>query len=247
MANRADYLYDDAGVRGSLSTDANFVILGDYNSDPLDGDSYPGAIDQLLDSPRVVDTLPSSLGGAQESEIQGGANLTHKTDPKYDTGDFGDVPRPGNLRIDYVLPNVGTQVDEARVFWPTREEETFRLTGLYPFPTSDHRRVWTRLRFPIAPAPSASPSPRQDTASPSASGEESRLANSGTHADLVLGVGLASGASGASRGSRHEVTAAAPESHAPRSVAEGQPAPQHSHVECHTSHSSPCSLLRRSG
>ena len=197
VANRADYLYDDAGVRGSLSTDANFVILGDYNSDPLDGDSYPGAIDQLLDSPRVVDTLPSSLGGAQESEIQGGANLTHKTDPKYDTGDFGDVPRPGNLRIDYVLPNVGTQVDEARVFWPTREEETFRLTGLYPFPTSDHRLVWTRLRFPIAPAPSASPSPRQDTASPSASGEESRLANSGTHADLVLGVGLASGAAGA--------------------------------------------------
>ena len=51
----------------------------------------------------------------------------------------------------------------------------------------------------------------------------------------------------ASRGSRHEVTAAAPGSHAPRSVAEGQPAPQHSHVECHTSHSSPCSLLRRSG
>lgn len=41
VANRADYLYDDA----------NFVILGDYNSDPLDGDSYPGAIDQLLDSP----------------------------------------------------------------------------------------------------------------------------------------------------------------------------------------------------
>ena len=63
IANRADYLYDDNGVRGGLATDANFVILGDYNSDPLDGDSYPGAIDQLLTSPRVVDTMPTSAGG----------------------------------------------------------------------------------------------------------------------------------------------------------------------------------------
>lgn len=150
VANTADYLYDDTGTKGGRLTGENFVILGDYNSDPLDGDSYPGTIDQLLTSPRVVDTLPTSEAGPLEAQLQGGANLAHKTDPKYDTGDFGDEPRPGNLRIDYILPNAGTQVDEAKVFWPTRDNELFRLTGLRPFPTSDHRMVWTKLRFPKA-------------------------------------------------------------------------------------------------
>ncbi len=56
----ADYLYDDDGEYGSLDGDAKFVIMGDYNADPNDGDSWPGAIDQLLDSSRVVDPLPSS-------------------------------------------------------------------------------------------------------------------------------------------------------------------------------------------
>lgn len=51
VANTADYLYDDTGTKGGRLTGENFVILGDYNSDPLDGDSYPGAIDQLLTSP----------------------------------------------------------------------------------------------------------------------------------------------------------------------------------------------------
>ncbi|MDC4233810.1 endonuclease/exonuclease/phosphatase family protein [Actinomyces sp. B33] len=157
IADRADYLYDDAGVVGGLPVDANFVILGDYNSDPLDGDSYPGAIDQLLTSPRVVDTLPVSKAGPIEARLQGGANAQHLTDPIYDTGDFGDDPRPGNLRIDYVLPNAGTQVNEARVFWPTREDPLFRLTGVHPFPTSDHRLVWARMRFPTAAAPADDP------------------------------------------------------------------------------------------
>ena len=193
VANRADYLYDDNGVRGGLSTDANFVILGDYNSDPLDGDSYPGAIDQLLTSSRIVDTAPTSLGGEREAEFQGGANLSHKTDPKYDTGDFGDDPRPGNLRIDYVLPNVGTQVEDAGVFWPTREDETFRLTGLYPFPTSDHRLVWSKLRFPRSLAPSEPNPSTSHPEMPSPSGEGPRLANSGAHSGLlglVVGAGV---------------------------------------------------------
>lgn len=197
MANRADYLYDDNGVRGGLPSDANFVILGDYNSDPLDGDSYPGAIDQLLTSSRIVDTAPTSLGGEREAELQGGANLTHRTDPAYDTGDFGDNPRPGNLRIDYVLPNVGTQVEGAQVFWPTRDDELFRLTGLSPFPTSDHRLVWAKLRFPrvLTPSESRPSASQRETTSPSASSGAPRLANSGAQSGL-LGGSIAAGAGG---------------------------------------------------
>ena len=202
VSNRADYLYDDNGVRGGLSADANFVILGDYNSDPLDGDSYPGAIDQLLTNSRVVDTAPTSLGGQREAELQGGANLTHRTEPKYDTGDFSDTPRPGNLRIDYVLPNTGTQVEDAGVFWPTREDEAFRLTGLYPFPTSDHRLVWSKLRFPGSLAPSEPSPSASHPETPPSSGEGPRLANSGAHSGL-LGLVVAAGVGGALLLARH--------------------------------------------
>ncbi len=47
------YIYDDAGRFGGLPAGAHFVIAGDQNSDPLDGDSIPGSIQQLLDNPRI--------------------------------------------------------------------------------------------------------------------------------------------------------------------------------------------------
>ena len=45
--NGADYIYDDNGVAGGWAGDY-FVIAGDQNSDPLDGDSIPGSAQQLL-------------------------------------------------------------------------------------------------------------------------------------------------------------------------------------------------------
>ena len=82
-----------------------FVIAGDQNSDPLDGDSIPGAIQQLIDNPRVNDKVtPSSVGGPEQDELQGGINATHLSDPAFDTADFSDSA-PGNLRADYVLPS----------------------------------------------------------------------------------------------------------------------------------------------
>lgn len=156
------YLYDDAGGRGGLASDAEFVILGDYNSDPGDGDSWPGAIQQLLDSPRVFDPLPSSEGAVEADALQGGANLDHISNPRYDTADFNDNPAPGNIRVDYVLPSAGgaLEVTESGVFWPTRDDELFRLTGEFPFPTSDHRLVWVDLQITgDEPAPSPEPTP----------------------------------------------------------------------------------------
>ena len=43
----SDYIYDDDGTHGGLPAGARFVIAGDQNSDPLDGDSIPGAAQQL--------------------------------------------------------------------------------------------------------------------------------------------------------------------------------------------------------
>ena len=99
------YIYDDEGRRGGLRPGSRFVIMGDQNADPLDGDSVAAAINQLLDSRWITDPRPTSAGAVEAARLQGGANLTHRGDPAYDTADFNDNPAPGNLRADYVLPS----------------------------------------------------------------------------------------------------------------------------------------------
>jgi len=141
-----DYMYDDAGHRGGLARGARFVIAGDQNSDPLDGDSVPGAAQQLIEHQRIEDPLPTSEGGPEAADRQGGANLTHLSDPAYDTADFADTS-PGNLRADYVLPDRRLRVEGAEVFWPVPSDPLSRLTGEFPFPSSDHRAVWVDLRL----------------------------------------------------------------------------------------------------
>jgi Endonuclease/Exonuclease/phosphatase family len=143
LPSRSGYLYDDQGRRGGLAPGARFVIMGDQNSDPLDGDSVPGSAQQLLENPRVNTSLtPTSPGAPEQAALQGGANSTHRSDPAFDTADFLDVPGPGNLRADYVLPSRSLRMLDARVFWPLRADPLFRLVGVFPFPTSDHRLVW---------------------------------------------------------------------------------------------------------
>lgn len=143
-----EYIRDDRGGTGGLSPRESFVIMGDQNSDPADGDSAPGAIQQFLDNHRLVDPMPSSEGATEASARQGGANTTHRSDAAYDTADFSDVPSPGNLRTDYVLPSrKGLLYTDSGVFWPRSDDPLSRLTGEYPFPTSDHRMVWLDLRL----------------------------------------------------------------------------------------------------
>jgi len=139
---RSAYIYDDEGDRGGLTPGARFVIAGDQNSDPLDGDSVPGAIQQLLDHPRIDDAfVPASAGAVEASALQGRINTTHRSDPRFDTADFADSA-PGNLRADYLLPGkTGLKVRGGFVFWPALNDPLSRLTGVFPFPTSDHRLV----------------------------------------------------------------------------------------------------------
>ncbi|TDN92310.1 endonuclease/exonuclease/phosphatase family protein [Microbacterium sp. BK668] len=141
------YIYDDEGRRGGLSPADSFVILGDQNADPFDGDSVDAAITQLLDNRRITDPKPASAGGPEASILQGGANLTHRGDPAYDTADFADTA-PGNLRADYVLPSTKLSVVDAGVFWPLSTDPLSALTGTFPFPSSDHRLVWVDLQVP---------------------------------------------------------------------------------------------------
>ncbi|WP_203137986.1 endonuclease/exonuclease/phosphatase family protein [Microbacterium sp. JZ31] len=138
------YMYDDEGRRGGLSPSASFVIVGDQNADPLDGDSVDAAIDQLLHNRRIQDPRPSSQGAVEAARLQAGANTTHRADPRYDTADFADTA-PGNLRADYVLPSRDLRVSGSGVFWPVQADPLSALTGVYPFPSSDHRLVWVDI------------------------------------------------------------------------------------------------------
>jgi hypothetical protein len=146
--NTSSYIYDDDNQYGGLQPGSLFVIAGDQNSDPLDGDSIPGAIQQLLDHPLInTKFTPSSPGGPEQALLQGGANLTHRSDPAFDTADFADTA-PGNLRADYVLPRKNLQIMDGAVFWPLSSDPLFRLVGVFPFPSSDHRLVWIDVRIP---------------------------------------------------------------------------------------------------
>ena len=142
----SDYIYDDEGVTGGLEPGELFVIAGDQNSDPLDGDSVPGSIQQLLEHPLVnARVAPWSPGGAYWSDVQGLLNEGHLSDPIYDTADFCDFAGcgPGNLRADYVLPRKGIQIRGAGVFWPRPDDPGYDLTGAgFPAISSDHRLVW---------------------------------------------------------------------------------------------------------
>jgi Endonuclease/Exonuclease/phosphatase family len=149
LPSRSGYLYDDRGRRGGLKPGARFVIMGDQNADPFDGDSVPGAAQQLLENPRVnTSRTPTSPGGPEQAAVQRGANLSHRGDPAFDTADFLDVPGPGNLRVDYVLPSRNLRILDGAVFWPLSSDPLFRLVGTFPFPTSDHRLVWVDVRVP---------------------------------------------------------------------------------------------------
>ncbi len=151
IPSRSGYIYDDNGMSGGLPPGDMFVIAGDQNADPYDGDSTPGAAQQLLDHPLVnTKVTPDSEGGPEQAALQGGANDTHLSDPAFDTADFSDDVRfgPGNLRADYVLPRKNLLILDAAVFWPLSSDPLFPLVGTFPFPSSDHRLVWIDVRVP---------------------------------------------------------------------------------------------------
>lgn len=114
------FIRDDAGGFGGLPAGRRFVIVGDLNADPVRGDSFPGAIRQLLEHPRVNPDVTPGSGGFGS-----------------DTADFSS----GRLRVDYVLPSrEGWAVTGSGVFWPRSTEPGGTLVS-----ASDHRLVWMDL------------------------------------------------------------------------------------------------------
>ncbi len=121
-----------------------FVLLGDFNLDPEDGAGDRETMRRLLAHPRLQDPQPSSRGAVAAARAQGGANRDHKGPARLDTADWKDAPGPGNLRVDYVLPEAGLKVAGAGVLWPEGGEGPA------------HRLVWVDLTFGDSASPQAS-------------------------------------------------------------------------------------------
>lgn len=137
------YIYDDRGNYGGLHPDSYFLIMGDLNADPQDGNARSGAINQLLSSPLINTCLtPVSRGGAVD-----GHNNNHLGPHEADTSDFGDY---GNYRLDYVLPSHNLTITHAFVFWPIPNDVLYRLVGTGdPVISSDHRAVTVDIEIPL--------------------------------------------------------------------------------------------------
>ncbi|MFN3577368.1 MAG: endonuclease/exonuclease/phosphatase family protein [Tabrizicola sp.] len=113
--------------------DAPFVLLGDGNLDPADGDGRREGIAALLSYPGLTDPLPKGSHGRVEPG--------HLGDPALDTVFYDG---PGGLRLDYVLPSSALTVTGAGVLWPGPDDP------LWPDlqAASRHFPVWVEVTLP---------------------------------------------------------------------------------------------------
>ncbi len=132
-----DYLYDDKGKKGGIEKNSSFIIFGDMNADPNDGEAYDNAIDQLLTHPKVnkATALGEKIPMSKEAELQV-QRISKKGKLKYHTSVFG-------LRLDYVLPSSDLSVKESGVYWLGKNDKLNYLTQGKK--GSDHRLVWVDI------------------------------------------------------------------------------------------------------
>lgn len=116
--------------------DGKFVLLGDANLDPADGDGRREAIRALLDDPRLLDPRPKRPGGPMAD------SPGHTGDPALDTVAW-PLPDPGHRRVDYVLPSIDLEILGAGVHWPPRGTPEADIVAT----ASRHRVVWVDLRL----------------------------------------------------------------------------------------------------
>jgi len=132
--------HDETAFWAGYDPGGPFVILGDTNLDPVDGEGRRDAWAAI--APLVQDPQPRSAGGA--AAPQDGANAAHEGDPAQDTADWPDSDGPGNMRVDVVLPAKGLTVVGSGVFWPAPGEPLADTVAA----ASRHRLVWVDLDLP---------------------------------------------------------------------------------------------------
>lgn len=123
----ATWIRDDRGGQGGLAPDASFVLLGDLNADPDEGNSIDNPVGTwLLSHARVNGTFVPT---ADEAGVRAFPDL-----------DPDDTAR-WRLRVDYVLPSADFTVLGGQVVRPVDPAGPA---------VSDHFPVWLDLQIPGA-------------------------------------------------------------------------------------------------
>lgn len=110
-----------------------FVLMGDANADPLDGDAERSALLQLLSHPALQDPQPRGSHGRSQERGQ-------KGDPALDTALY----EFGGLRVDYVLPSADLDLIDSGVLWPGEEDPLAANLAK----ASRHAPVWIEVTLP---------------------------------------------------------------------------------------------------
>ena len=114
---------------------ASFIVLGNANFDPVDGNGLRDSMEAFLNRADLQDPAPRSEGGAFA------ADPDHMGDPSLDTADWPDYA-PGNLWVSYVFPAMDWTVGDAGVFWPAPSDPDAKLLGDDGLAAGPHRLVW---------------------------------------------------------------------------------------------------------
>ncbi|NUL47660.1 endonuclease/exonuclease/phosphatase family protein [Cellulosimicrobium funkei] len=145
---RDEYIVDDEGRPGGLSTGDPFVLAGDFGpltGTPLDDSDHPSAVAGMLEADLIQDPEPVSQGAENLDEGEPAATEV--------------VGREGGAwtlaRSDYLLPSSSVTAAASGVFWPVPGQLGSQLTRVNapggelgePNETtpSEHRLVWTDL------------------------------------------------------------------------------------------------------
>jgi endonuclease/exonuclease/phosphatase family metal-dependent hydrolase len=131
--NTSTYIYDDKGNKGGLKANTAFVIMGDQNASPDEGNAITDGIKSLLSHPDVNNELPPTSKGGAEHTI---ANAFAKNHTAF-----------WRMRADYVLPSrKGFKILDSGVFWPGKGEPMAELVEKRES-SSDHRLVWVKVKI----------------------------------------------------------------------------------------------------
>lgn len=129
------YIEDDAGKSGGLSKDATYALLGQLNSDPMEGSERYKQL-QKMSAPADF----TSEGASSFFRDRRDQNATAVTDQ-----------RPQNVtgqRLNYVLSKRGAStVLDSGVFWPTINSEQANLVPESDASGLSYRLVWADVRF----------------------------------------------------------------------------------------------------
>lgn len=112
-----------------------FVILGNANLDPVDGEGRTEAIASLLADKRLQDPRPMRKQSApQIKNLAGDPNLHTVAWP---------LDGPGHKRVSYILPDASLLVLASGVYWPRLDSAAGQLVAK----ASRHRLVWVDLAW----------------------------------------------------------------------------------------------------